>query len=88
MLDNETIMRFALYAIVALSIVGFAFAYGLLYWLKRQAPERRARVIERMTRFSDQWLQLFVRAAPVWAVVMSVLLLVALIVASVFDMTR
>jgi ABC-type Fe3+ transport system permease subunit len=88
MLDDETIIRFALYAFVALSIVGFTFAYGLLYWLKRQAPERRARVIVRMRRFSDQGLQLFTRGAVWWAVLACVLLLLTVIVASVLDMTR
>ena len=87
-LDDESIIRFALYAFVGLVIVGFTFAYGLLYWLKRQAPQPRARVIERMRRFSDRGLQLFVRGVVWWAVLMCVLLLLTVIVVSVLDMTR
>jgi ABC-type Fe3+ transport system permease subunit len=88
MLDDETIIRFVLYAFVALLIVGFTFTYGLLYWLKRQAPERRARVIERTRRFSDQGLQLFVRAAVWWAVLACALALLTVIVVSVLNMAR
>jgi len=88
MLDDETIIRFALYAFVALLIVGFTFTYGLLYWLKRQPPERRARVIERTRRFSDQGLQLFVRGVVWWAVLACALLLLTVIVVSVLDMAR
>jgi ABC-type Fe3+ transport system permease subunit len=88
MLDDEAIIRFTLYAFVALLIVGFTFAYGFLYWAKRQAPERRARVIERMRRFSDQGLQLFVRGAVWWAVLACALMLLTVIVVSVLEMAR
>jgi len=88
MLDNATIMRFALYAYIALLIVGFTFAYGFLQWAKRQAPERRARVAERIRRFSDQGLQSVVRFFVWWAVLACVLPLLMIIVAIVFDMIR
>jgi ABC-type Fe3+ transport system permease subunit len=88
MLENATIMRFALYAYIALMIVGFTFAYGFLHWAKRQAPERRARVAQRLRRFSDQGLQSVVRFFVWWAVLACVLPLLIIVVAIVFDMTR
>jgi hypothetical protein len=55
--------------------------------MARQAPERRARVAERLRRLSDQGLQSVVRFFVWWAVLACVLPLLAIIVAIVFDMS-
>ena len=76
MLDDATLLRFTAYAMAGLMTVMFMVGYVFLYWARRQTPERRARVVERLRRFSDQGLQLFVRFEIAWVVAMSVLLLV------------